>query len=120
MPVSPASLRPTFESYSSGWGQYTNPRNRRGQVQGYQYTRAGTCEGSGPCGCRPGGGGASGSPGDRSRSVAADDDSVNVLRCSQTEHQGNYGDGHTGDVRTDYPNPAPLWPEVTIRAWRAR
>ena len=97
-------------------GGSISPRNRRAQVRRFQYTRAGT-NGPGPCGCRPGGG-ASGSPGDRSRSVAADDDSVNVLRCSQTEHQGNYGDGHSGSCTADYPKSARVWSELTIRKGR--
>src|SRR5918992_3525566 len=117
MPVSPASLRPTLQILLVRMHPIHKPRNRGAQVRRFQYTfqytRAGTCEGSGPCGCRPGGGGASGSPGDRSRSVATGDDSVNVLRCSQTEHQGNYGDGDSGGCRRDYLKSAPIWPELT-------
>src|SRR5918992_6169764 len=119
MPVSPASLRPTLQILLVRMHPIHKPRNRGAQVRRFQYTfqytRAGTLTGSGPCGCRPGGGGASGSPGDRSRSVATGDDSVNVLRCSQTEHQGNYGDGDTGSCRTDYLKPAPGWPELTTK-----
>ena len=109
-------VAPTSRSYSSGGVNTQAPGTGERRSGGFNTQGPEPVAGSGPCGCRPGGGGASGSPGDRSRSVATGDDSVNVLRCSQTEHQGNYGDGDTGSCRTDYLNPVPIWPELTTLA----
>src|SRR4029453_14051219 len=113
--VAPDSCDPT----RTGGRNTQDPRSRCGAgAGGFNTQGPEPLGGPAPGGCRPGGGGASGSPGDRSRSVHADDDSVNVLRCSQTEHQGNYGDGHNGGCTTDYPKRPPGWPELTTRRLR--
>src|SRR6266487_2581749 len=60
---------------------------------GLPYTRAGTSVGSGPCGCRPGGGGAIQSPSASTPSVACGDDSCTLLQSFAARHQGICGDG---------------------------
>src|SRR6266498_3535214 len=60
---------------------------------GLACTRAGTSVGSGPCGCRPGGGGAFQSPSASTPSVACGDDDCTLLQSFAAQHQGICGDG---------------------------
>src|SRR6266702_916502 len=100
----PARSYPTGTGLARGEGPARlNHAARKGQWHvirailaggtGLPYTRAGTSVGSGPCGCRPGGGGAIQSPSASTPSVACGDDGCTLLQSFSARHQGICGDG---------------------------